>query len=213
MRHAKPTNIKESYAQLLIIYGSIDLILHGLIPALTPDITPDQFIQACEAQQEIWNETAKFHLRSHRQSPSQPSRQPPKPSGYRSNPSSNRYNAFQPPYRLETYNPAYRNYPQQSPSGYSQQGGYHNTPPPSNSYGKQPTHPPLPPARQPLQIIDGTSSTQPPADTRPYGTNRPSQQAGQSNLRPFQSRTFHGRPEHFPEQETFEQERDITPES
>ena len=49
MRHAKPTNIKESYAQLLIIYGSIDLILHGLIPALTPDITPDQFIQACKA--------------------------------------------------------------------------------------------------------------------------------------------------------------------
>jgi hypothetical protein len=105
-RHAKPANIGEELSQLSIIYGSIDPILRGLIPAPTPETTPDGFIRACEAQQEIWYETAKYHLRNQRQPLSQSSKQAPKSSGYRYNSSGNRYNTTQPSYRQDTYNPA-----------------------------------------------------------------------------------------------------------
>ncbi len=100
-RHAKPANITDRYAQLTINYGSIHPTLRGLVPAPTPDTTVDNFIRVCEAQQEIWRETVRFHLpKQARHTTSQPSIPIPRSIGNQY--STRRYNTAQLFYTQDT---------------------------------------------------------------------------------------------------------------
>ena len=189
MRHANPANITDRHTQLSLIYSSIHPILRGLIPAPTRDTTTDSFIQACEAQQEIWQETAKFHLPTQRQPQSQARKPAYQPS--KGQYGLQRYNPR--PFRSQdTYNLPYRTNTYQLSPRYDQQGGY-QAPYAASNQGKEPTRSSLPPARQPLQITAGNDpSSRTPAEARPYGTNPPTRglnQPGlhgrQANLRPF----------------------------
>ena len=191
MRHAKPANMSDHYAQLSIIYASINPILRGYIPAPTPETTVDNFTRACEAQREVWQEIARLYLaRQTRPATPQSFRQTPRSAGGQY--STRRYNTAQPPYPQDTFNPGYRSHPYPSTSGYGQSTGYRGAYPTTN-YNRQPA-PSLPPARQPLQITDGTPPSRSPTGSRPYAPNRPAhqgQQGTQPGLRPFQSRAFH----------------------
>jgi hypothetical protein len=176
MRHTKPANISDRYAQLSMVYSSIHPILRGLIPTPTPDTTVDSFIRACEAQQEIWRETARFYLpKQSKQVPSQLARQTPQST--RTQYSARRYNDLQPLYAQDAPIFGYRGHP--SAAGYRQPTDYRGAYPISD-YGNQPARPPLPLTRQPLQITNGSSSNRPSADSRPYGTNPSSGPPSQS---------------------------------
>jgi len=148
----------------------------------------------------LLDKTARFHLHKQaRHATLQPSRQTPRSTG--SQHSTLLYNMPRPLYTQGTLNPGYReySYPYPLTSGYGQSTGYRGAYL-APDYNRQPARPQLPPARQPLQITSGSDSARlPPTDPKPYEANpsgqpnRPGQQVRQQNLRPFQSRAFHGR--------------------
>jgi len=110
MRHAKPANIADRYAQLSIIYGSIHLILRRLIQAPTPDTTIDSFIWVCKAQQDMARNSKIPYAQASKAST----------QTARSQQSTRRHNTPQPSYTRDSPTFGYRGFQYPSASGYRQ---------------------------------------------------------------------------------------------